>query len=228
MHYEWILFDADHTLFDFDRSAKQSLQATLQEFGHPHKNGTFEIYDKINKSYWRAFERGNLTREELKYKRFQHFFAEIGVEDDPVRFHDAYLSKLPQFPYFLNHAMAILRRVKSSAYHMGVITNGLKEVQRPRLVSAQILDYFDIVVISGEIGHAKPSTAYFQYAYDAMDRPVREKVLVVGDSLHSDIKGGNDFGFQTCWYNPNGAIPNEDVRPDFQIQSLKALEAMLF
>jgi YjjG family noncanonical pyrimidine nucleotidase len=222
MNYDWILFDADHTLFDFDKSAKESIKLTLAEHEHPYVDGYFERYYVINKQCWREFEDGLIDREILRTKRFRTFFNEFNIQLDPGSFHDQYLAKLPMLPYFMDDALQLLNDLQDHC-QLGLITNGLKEVQRPRLLKSDVIHLFKLVVISGEIGHAKPNKAYFDYAYERMDEVDKERVLVVGDNLNSDIKGGRDYGFKTCWYNPKSEINEDGILPDFEITDLKRL-----
>lgn len=226
MKYDWLLFDADHTLLDFDKSAEESLHLTLDEFGFAVKDHAFQIYREINGRCWREFEEGRITRDQLIRKRFELFFERYGINHDPLQFHHAYLSKLPLKPYLLDGARDLLDSL-SERCSLGLITNGLKEVQRPRLNSARLEHYFRVIAISGEIGYAKPDHAYFHHVHVEMGQPARDRVLVIGDNLHSDIKGGVDFGFHTCWFNPGRELVNSSINPHFQISRLEEVLALI-
>ncbi len=224
---EWILFDADHTLFDFDRSARISLQDTLDEYGIAYTDLTVESYFAINRACWRAFEQGRIDRATLTRSRFELFFEEIGVEGiDPLAFNAKYLSHLPEHPYFLEGALEALEIV-GQHFKMGIITNGLQEVQRPRLLQSGIDHHFEVIVVSDEIGLAKPDPAYFAHVHREMNMPEKDRVMVVGDSLFSDMHGGITYGFRTCWYNPSGTPATDDIRPDHQVRSHAELIDML-
>jgi len=224
---DWILFDADHTLFDFDRSARISLQDTLDDYGLIYTDETIEEYFVINRSCWRAYEQGKIDRSTLARRRFELLFEKMGVDEvDPVLFNTAYLSHLPGHPYFLEGAPEILE-VVGKHFKMGIITNGLKEVQRPRLLKSGIDHHFEVIVVSGEIGLAKPDPAYFEYAHREMKMPEKDRVLVVGDGLYSDMQGGIAYGFRTCWYNPSGALATDDIQPDHQVASHAELIELL-
>lgn len=193
---------------------------TLDEFGFAVYDHAFPAYREINGRCWREFEEGRITREELISKRFELFFAQYGIEHDPVIFHHAYLSKLPLKPYLLDGARDLLDSL-SGRCSLGLITNGLKEVQRPRLTSASLEHYFKVIAISGEIGHAKPDHAYFHHVHVEMGQPVKDRVLVIGDNLYADIKGGVDFGFHACWFNPGRELISNSIHPHFQISRLE-------
>jgi 5'-nucleotidase len=224
---DWILFDADHTLFDFDRSARISLQDTLDEYGVIHSDETVQSYFEINHACWRAYEQGKIDRQTLTRSRFELFFEKIGVKGvDPLEFNAAYLSHLPGHPYFLEGARNAIK-VVGEHFKMGIITNGLQEVQRPRLLESGIDHHFEVIVVSGEIGLAKPDPAYFAHAHREMNMPAKDRVMVVGDSLFSDMHGGITYGFRTCWYNPSGSPATDDIQPDHQVGSHAELIELL-
>ncbi len=224
---EWVLFDADHTLFDFDKSARHSLEHMFRELELEVTDEQYNQYFKINKACWREYEEGKVTRHELARKRFEIFFELIGVSNvDPVWFNSAYLAQLPNHMYYLEIAEELVSKARGQ-YRLGMITNGLAEVQRPRLRRSTLHSHFEVVVVSGEIGLAKPDPAYFAYAHREMSFPEKNKVLVVGDSLYSDIKGGNDFGFRTCWYNPEKLQPEDGIRPEFEVDTHLGLIELL-
>lgn len=223
--YSWVLFDADHTLFDFDRAAEKSLALTSSEFG---MNGTFDYakYHVINRMCWEAYERGEIDRETLKYQRFERFFEAHHIHLDPIAFHDRYISKLASFPIMMDYAREILSHLHGQV-QMAIVTNGLPEVQRPRLKNADLTHRFDVIVVAGEVGLAKPDPAYFDLVFDEMGNPQKSDVIIVGDSPTSDIKGGVNYGIDTCWFNPTQMENRSDVQPTFEIRHLKELHHIL-
>jgi YjjG family noncanonical pyrimidine nucleotidase len=226
MNFDWILFDADHTLFDFDRSAQESLADTIRSHGITHADDHWPLYHRINRSVWTAYENGEIDRDTMRTKRFSMFFEEIKAEVADVElFASQYLIGLPQRPYFIEGAVEVLQALHGKI-RMGIITNGLTEVQRPRLESTGIDRLFEIIIVSGEIGMMKPDNAYFEFAYTQMARPSKERVLVVGDSLNADIRGGAEFGFRTCWFNPFGEANNLGINPDYEIGDLQKIPAI--
>ncbi len=225
--FEWIIFDADHTLFDFDRSAEESITETFSEHGYKVDPSIFEVYHKINIAAWREYENGNIDRERLRTIRFEQLFAHLEVKFDPSTFHDSYLSKLPNFPYFLDYAEELLEIV-FPRFKTGIVTNGMPEVQRPRLKKVGLHDTFDFVLVAGEIGHAKPNALFFDAAFELMEQPDKHNVLIVGDSLNSDIRGGAEYGIKTCWYNPKSKEADIPITPDFEIQHLSELHKIIF
>lgn len=223
MNFDWLLFDADHTLFDFDRSAREALSETMERHGISYREGHWKAYSVINKQCWTAYENGEIDRETMRTRRFSMFFEQIGAGvQDLEAFATQYLHAIPKRPYFIDGAAELLSRLHGR-FRMGIVTNGLTEVQRPRLVSTGIDRFFEVIVVSGEIGLMKPDYAYFEYVHIQMSRPDKQKVLVIGDSLNADIRGGAEFGFMTCWYNP-GVTKNEaTIIPDYEIDNLRQI-----
>ncbi len=224
---DWILFDADHTLFDFDRSSKQALTDELEVHGTRLSEEQYQDYFVINRECWRQYERGQISRETLATLRFERFFEKYGITGiDCTEFNRQYLDRLPGYPFMMDTALDTLAATHQKV-RLGLITNGLKEVQRPRLRASGLDRYFDCIVVSGEIGLAKPDPAYFQYAYDLMGMPEKERVLVVGDSLFADIYGAMQFGFKACWFNSDERSDDIGVGPDYVATSHKELRNLL-
>lgn len=223
MKYQWILFDADDTIFDFTKSAKVSLVRTLNFFKIPAEQAYIELYKKLNHETWLAFERKEITAVELRRIRFQRFLDAIGEFRDPMEMNGHYLNELSQTDILIEGARKLVEELREKGLQLALITNGLKEVQRPRIAKAGMGHHFDVIVVSDEIGVAKPHPGFFEHAFGKMGQPQKEKVLVVGDSLSSDIQGGNKFGLDTCWFNPVGASNISGHTPKFEITKLESL-----
>lgn len=226
MKYRWILFDADDTLFDYERAEHHALSSALRDNRIDCTAEHLQIYQRINQSCWRAFERGEMDREVLRVERFRLLFSELGRPVDPASFARIYTGHLSEAGFLIEGAREMLQRLRSR-FRLGLITNGLSDIQRPRLQRSALESYFELVVISDEIGHNKPQRGFFEYTHRAMDHPAHREVLVVGDNLNADIRGAAEFGMDTCWYNPR-RLPNElAVRPTVEVRDLPALEDWL-
>ncbi len=222
MAYQWLLFDADNTLFDFDRAAAQALKGAMASFDlemKPHFQG---IYRTVNKQCWEAFERGEIDQKTLRSQRFELFFEKIGLSADPQLFSKRYLEYLADGGHMIEGARELLEHLTGS-YSLALITNGLKEVQRPRIRKARIGGMFHSIIVSDEIGSAKPHTAFFDFTFEQIGTPAKEAVLVIGDSLSSDMLGGLQYGLDTCWYNPTSKPAAPHIQPTFQIRRLADL-----
>jgi YjjG family noncanonical pyrimidine nucleotidase len=222
MKYNWLLFDADGTLFDYEKAEFSALAATFRQFGQPFAPSYADVYKKINQRLWLAFERGGVSAERLRTRRFALLGEEIGIRLPIREFSDAYLANLAMCADLIDGAEETL-----SALHgrvgLLIITNGLRDVQRPRLARSPIARYFADVVISDEVGFAKPDHRIFDAAFRRMGWPEKEHVLIVGDSLTSDIKGGSDYGIDTCWFNPQRLPASPEVTIRHEIHDLAEL-----
>jgi len=219
-----LLFDADDTLFDFPRAETNALKWTLEQAGLPFQPEFFGLYARFNQQVWQEFEQGEVTSQELRVKRFRLFFDETHLNGNPQAISPLYLRNLALGTDLLEGAEHVVRALKG-CYHLALVTNGLKDVQRPRLEGSALSDCFEKVFISEEVGAAKPSQAYFEAVFRQIGQPPKASILLVGDSLTSDMKGGVDYGIHTCWYNPAGKTTELPVT--YQISQLSELIKLL-
>lgn len=226
MPYQWILFDADNTLLDFTRSEGEALQQAFTQAGRPFDESHRALYHQINKSCWEAFEQGALPKAQLRTRRFELFFKAIGWREDEEHFAASYLAHLGQTGHLVEGAQALLQALKGR-YQLALVTNGLKEVQRPRLSRAGIDSFFQAIVVSDEIGYSKPDAAFFEFTFRQIGHPPKEAVLMVGDNLNADIRGGEGYGIPTCWYNPSKQENDGLARPRYEIGKLEELLDLL-
>lgn len=222
MWYKWMLFDADGTLFDYDRAEVVALQETFLQLGHRFEPEYATAYRRINDEIWLAFEQGKIGQARLRTERFDRLFDVIGAELKSERFSTRYLQNLAEGTYLIDGAEKVIQALHGKVGLL-LITNGLADVQRPRFAKSTIGQYFVDPVISEEVGVAKPDPAIFEIAFQKMGAPDKKDVLIVGDSLTSDIKGGNNFGIDTCWFNPAGRSPSQDVGIRYEIADLREL-----
>ena len=226
MPYRWILFDLDGTLFDYERAEAAALTATWDEHGLPADERLLPVYRRVNGELWRQFELGRIEQATIPRLRFARLLEALGHDADPGRLGTAYLAQLGRQTQLLDGALELVEEL-AERFQLALLTNGLAEVQRPRLAASPLGRLFPVVVISGEIGAAKPHTSFFDAAFEAMGRPPRETALMVGDSLSSDIAGGRGYGLDTCWLNPNGDRPDDGARPTYQIRALTELRRIV-
>lgn len=222
--YTWLLFDADDTLFDFPKAEANALRWTLEAFGLPFAPEHFTIYARCNKQVWMEFERGEVTAQELRTKRFRLFFDETGLAGDPAVFSPVYLQNLALGGDLLPGAEEVIAALKER-YRLALVTNGLKDVQRPRLANSPLKNSFERLFISEELGAAKPAKAYFDAVFAGIGHPPKDRVLIIGDSPTSDMQGGLDYGIHTCWYNPQGQ--STEMAITYQVRELRELLGML-
>ena len=224
--YQWVLFDADGTLFDYERAEAAALAALWadSELGEraPELD---EAYRRINSALWRRFETGDISSHEIKEERFRRLVAELDLDAEPETLSRDYIDRLGLQTQLIPGAERLLAAL-APRYRLGLITNGLAAVQRSRLERSPIGGRFEVVVISEEVGFAKPDRRIFEHALERMERPARERVLMVGDNPLADIEGARSFGLATCWLNLDGRADG-GVVSDHEVHSLDDLEARL-
>ena len=222
--YRGFLIDADNTIFDYDRAEREALAAALAEAGLEPTPALHEAYRRINDGLWRAFERGAVSQEALKVQRFRQLFAEEapGCRADPEAVSRRYLSMLAAQAHLLPYAAAAIAELAGRAA-LGLATNGIPEVQRGRLERSGLERHFRAVLISGEIGMAKPDPRFFLLGAERLGLPPSD-VLCVGDVPATDIRGARAAGMASCWVAAAGAAwPPEEPGPDYTIRDLRAL-----
>ena len=196
--YSTLLIDLDDTLLDFGKAEDSAITRLMQAYGIPVTEENKKCYVQLNKSLWKALERGELTRQELWRIRFIEFFKAMGVEADGEKANSEFMEYISQGSFIVDGALETCEKLHGS-YKMYIITNGSKKSQRGRLTNSPILKYFDGVFISEEIGANKPSKEYFDFVFSHIDEKDRSRILVIGDSLSSDIAGAVNCGLDSCW-----------------------------
>jgi putative hydrolase of the HAD superfamily len=199
--YRWLLFDADGTLFDYDRAERGALEQTLAQIGVAFDPACLATYRRINQALWQRVETGELTPGEVKVRRFELFLEAIRVASSATAFSASYLECLADCSELVEDAHRVLGALHRK-YRIAVLTNGLREVQRRRLARSVIRDHVSDIIISEEIGAAKPARAFFDTAFARLGHPSKREVLMIGDGWASDIQGAIEYGIGACWYNP--------------------------
>ncbi len=226
MPYHWLFFDADGTLFNYERAEISALAKSFARFDVTASPAYLEAYREINSGLWRALERGEITPEALKVRRFELLFEKVQLMLPAEAFSTVYLEQLATCSELMDGAEALLERLHRK-YRIAILTNGLKSVQRPRLANSAIRDRIDALIISEEIGAAKPDRAFFDAAFAAAGYPQKAEVLMIGDNLSSDILGATQYGLDTCWYNPSGLARPTDIPIKYEIRELSELGLLL-
>ena len=224
--YKILFLDLDDTILDFQKAERIAISKTVRDFGLEPTEEVLRRYHVINKWHWEQLELGKLTREEVLRNRFGALFAAYGVNADAEGCARAYEKNLSVGHYFLPGAEEAVEDL-SKRYRLFLTSNGTASVQKGRMTSANLYRFFEKVFVSQEIGHNKPSKAYFDGCIARIPGYDPGKTMIVGDSLSSDIKGGINAGIATCWVNPTHAPGREDIKPDYEIEYLHQLPALL-
>jgi len=224
--YSWLIFDADGTLFDFHRGETVALQSTTDRYGVSYSTHMHDVYATISAELWGRFERGEMPLEELRVMRFERLFTDLGIDVEAEPFNDDFMAVLGRQTQLLDGAEEVVREL-SARFRLLLATNGIAVVQRARFSRSSILKYFEDVVISDEIGVAKPQPEYMEVAFSRMGHPARSEVLMIGDKLSSDIAAGANYGIDTCWFNPNRLPLDGFPQPTYEIEYLSQIDAIV-
>lgn len=221
--FDWIVFDADETLFQFD--AQRGLQLTFAHYGFDFSDAEFERYKAVNVALWQAYERGEVVAAEVQVQRFEYWGRLLN--QPPVILNQHYLNTMGDICEMLPGVASLLQRLAGKV-RLGIITNGFASLQPVRLARTGIADIIEMLVVSELVGAAKPDVAIFEHALQQMGDVLPARVLMVGDNPFTDIKGGNNAGMKTCWLNVTGRAVPEGVVPTWQVPTMFHLEQLLF
>jgi 2-haloacid dehalogenase len=225
--YELILFDQDGTLFDYKRAEEYALKKSMEYFGiELDPDFYLEKYRKINRKVWSEFERGETNLDELKSRRFKILFDTLGIDQNTETFSDKYLYHISKSSFVTEGAEEIVSSLYGN-YKLALVTNGIYSAQYERVKSSPLKDYFDIFVVSEKIGFAKPDPNFFACVFKKARHSDKRTTLIIGDSLSSDIKGGVNFGIDTCWFNPGKVRNEEKIFPTYEIEKLAQIKDII-
>ncbi len=223
---EILFLDLDDTILDFKKAERIALSRTIQDFGVEPTDQVLHRYHLINKWHWEQLELGTMTRDQVLEGRFGQLFSQLGVAADQTLCARVYEQNLSVGHYFLPGAEETLEALHGK-YRLFLTSNGTASVQKGRMTGANLYRFFEKVFVSQEIGHNKPSKAYFDGCIAQIPGYDPAKTMIVGDSLTSDILGGINAGIRTCWVNPGHLPARPDIRPDFEIEALHQLHTLL-
>ncbi len=222
-----VLLDADETLFDFKMSESVALRKTMTRLGIPVSDENIALYSAINDSYWKRLERKEVTRSELRVRRFADLLDALHSDRSAEEAASIYEVLLAEGHFFLPGAEALLQELYGK-YDLYITSNGYARTQKGRLASAGAEHFFKGVFISQELGADKPDPAFFDACFAAIPNLDRKKTVIVGDSLTSDILGGLQAGIWTVWFRHRPSQkPIEGITPHHTIEHLDQLPALL-
>ncbi|MGK8894169.1 pyrimidine 5'-nucleotidase [Citrobacter koseri] len=222
MKWDWIFFDADETLFTFDSFT--GLQRMFLDYSVTFTAEDFQDYQAVNKPLWVDYQNGAITSLQLQRQRFVGWGEQLNVP--PEELNDAFMNAMAEICAPLPGAVSLVNALHGKV-KMGIITNGFTSLQQIRLERTGLRDRFDLLVISEEVGVAKPDPRIFDYALEQAGSPDRSCVLMVGDTAESDILGGINAGLSTCWLNAHHREQPAGIEPTWTVASLSELEQLL-
>jgi putative hydrolase of the HAD superfamily/5'-nucleotidase len=218
-NYKWVLFDADDTLFHFD--AFTGLKILFAHYAIDFTEQDYKDYELVNRPLWVEYQNGTITADQLKQERFRAWAERLNRS--PEELNASFMDVMMGVCSPIEGAASLLNTLKGTV-NLGIITNGFTQLQRARLDRVGFTDYFDVLVISDEVGVAKPNKEIFDHTLALMGHPQRDQVLMVGDNPASDIIGGLNSGLHTCWLNHHNHVAPDGIDPHYQVSSLSELE----
>ena len=225
MEIKLVLLDIDNTLLSFDGYVRQSMKDGFERFHlKPYQEEMFSVFTRINNGFWEALERREITRDELLARRWQTVLDALGIDFDGAAFEAYFQECLISSAIPVEGAMELLDYL-SGRYELGVASNGPYGQQMNRLKVGGMLKYFRYFFVSERLGAVKPEKAFFDACMKELDGFRPHEIMIIGDSMTSDIAGGASCGLRTCWYNPAGKTSS--VRPDHEVRSLDEIKAFL-
>ncbi|BAN02443.1 YjjG family noncanonical pyrimidine nucleotidase [Ilumatobacter coccineus] len=229
MSYDVVLFDFDHTLLDSDASLAGAFEQSMRSAGVVDAAaiaGHYADFDRINQALWRQVEAQQISPNDVKVRRFEQLIEVLELDADAHEMADAFVEGLVACGELFDGAIDLLDDLAARS-RLGMVTNGIGRVQRGRLARLGLSDHFDAVVISGEVGASKPGPAIFDVTFEAMGVSDRSSVLMVGDSLPSDILGAANAGIASAWFNPMGHQANPDIPATHEVRDLPEISPLV-
>lgn len=223
-----ILWDVDATLLDFHAAERTAILKLFRQFHLGEcSDAMLQEYAKINRGYWERLEKGELTRDQVLVGRFQEFFEKEGLDVSVApAFNEAYQQALGDTIVYCDDSYQIIDSLRGKVKQY-VVSNGTIVAQEKKLRLSGLGALMDGIFLSEELGVEKPNKAFFDKIFEEIGDIDRDAMLIVGDSLTSDIRGGNNAGIRTCWYNPGHEVPIEGVHVDYEIADLHEVYDLL-
>jgi 2-haloacid dehalogenase len=223
--YTLLFIDADDTLYDFQKCEMNALVKTFKENGIEASKDHIDSYLRFNHKLWKDLEKGLLKQDDIKHERFRLLIEHYTWDLNYLELSKNYIHNISNERVLMPSALEICKYL-ASKYTIILLTNGISEIQRGRFESSELRPYFDKIAISDEAGCSKPDPAIFDWALEGTTFGKKEEMLIIGDSLTSDIQGGINYGIDTCWLNSNGKSAI-DRKPTYEVSGLLQLKEIL-
>ncbi len=223
-----VLWDVDGTLLDFDAAERAAIRSMFAAFGLGEcTDAMLARYSAINTAFWRRLERGEISKARVLTGRFERFFGEYGIRTDVVpEFNAAYQLALGDTIVYRDDSLNIVKALRGRVRQY-VVSNGTVAAQTKKLERSKLGEQMDGVFLSEEVGAEKPDVRFFERVFSVIRPDDLSTVMIIGDSLTSDIRGGMNAGIATCWYHPGPVRVPEGYRVDHVISDLHELLSLL-
>ncbi len=223
MRYDVILWDLDGTLLDFYYAQHYAIKKCLEEIGVTATEEMIERYSQINEKWWKGLETGEVSKEQLLTGRFLELFSEYNIVcNDVDGFRKCYEEYLGDVYLYIDDSLEICKSLMGKCRQF-IVTNGLASTAVKKLKLSGFYDIMEKIFISEQLGAPKPQSIFFDKVFESIPEVPRDRILIVGDSLSSDILGGSRAGIVTCWYNPTEEINTTQVKTDYNIKHLSEI-----
>ena len=226
-NYDIFLFDADNTLYDFGMAEANAFKTMFHNCGFDYSESILAKYREINVQVWDSYDKGEISKDDLQTLRFARLFESIGVHCNEAEFNEKYLEELGKGAFLIEGALEICERIVLCGKPIYIVTNGILATQESRIRHSLIKDYIADFYVSEFVGYKKPDIEYFEYVFSHIPQIEKDRILLTGDSLTTDIAGGNTAGIDTCWFNPGETKNPTDIVPTYEIHRLLELHQFI-
>lgn len=226
MKYTTLFFDADNTLLDFRATEKEALQRTFEQYGLVFEGDLRDAYFEINSDLWYQYQHDMISRKEVTDGRFVALFEKFSIPLDGVEVERVYERELSKSHILMKDALEVVSKL-SQTFTLYIVSNGISLTQHSRLKDSGLQPYFKDVFVSDAIGYRKPMKEYFDVCFERIKGLSREEVLLIGDTLHNDMRGGLVAGIDTCWMNPLHLENKDEITVTYEIDELVQLYSIL-
>ena len=232
MHYKHIFFDLDHTLWDFETNAYETI-ADLFDHHHLKARGVsslqdfFERYSHHNSRLWKRYVKGYIKQDELRWKRMWLALLDYKIADEALsrQLSHEFLEQLPNQTALFPHTHELLSYLIEKGYQLHLITNGFEQVQHHKLVSSDLKKYFGEMITSEASNSLKPQKAIFDYAFKKTNATADHSIMI-GDNLDADIQGGINAGIDTVFVN-HIHMTDPHVPATYMVYDLESIKQIL-
>ncbi len=221
-----VLIDLDNTIIDFNECARYSIIDIFEKFNLPYNDNVFETFITENVKIWKRLEDGEIDKPYLRANRWNIILGKLGIDFDGPTIEDLFEKGVAMGAYPVEGAYELLDYLKDK-YHLYIVSNGFRFVQESRLKTGDFNKYFKDVFVSEDIGIQKPDIRFFNYCHLKIGTPPKSEIILIGDNIHADIKGGNDFGIDTVWFNKNGSTDTKGIVPTYTVRKLAEIKEIL-
>lgn len=226
--YRVILWDLDQTLLNFNLAMNHALRVVFRQYELEINEEIVARYDEINHSYWLRLESGELTKEQVTVGRFRTLFEELGITHvTPEEINSVYQKELGNVYFYMEGAKELVTLLKEKGYRQYVVTNGVNATQASKMKRSGLSEIMDGVFVSEVIGYPKPMKEFYDACFAALPNVGKDEYMMVGDSLTSDMRGAENAGIASCWFNPEKKKKDVEVRTDYEIRRLEELIPIL-